>query len=110
MTNCLLYATHIFVEFEINTTNIFDKWLAEIKDTQHRARIISRFDHIQLGNFGDHKNLGESLFELRFFFGSGFRIYYTIKDRKVVFLLCGGDKSTQSKDIKKARTIMDELE
>ena len=100
----------IFVEYEINTTNIFDKWLTGVKDTQHRARIISRFDHIQLGNFGDHKNLGGNLFELRFFFGPGFRTYYTIKGGKIIFLLCGGDKSTQSKDIKKARTIMDELE
>ena len=65
-----------------------------------------RFDHIQLGNCGDHKRLGNSLFELRFFFSSGFRAYYTIKDGKVVFLLCGGDKSSQNKDINKARAIM----
>lgn len=77
---------------------------------QHRARIISRFDRIQMGNFGDYKKLDENLFELRFFFGPGFRIYFTIKDEKVVFLLCGGNKSTQSKDIKKARIIIDELE
>jgi len=50
------------------------------------------------------------LYELRFFFGSGFRAYYTIKDGKVVFLLCGGDKSSQSKNIDKARAIMAELE
>ncbi|MDA3898638.1 MAG: type II toxin-antitoxin system RelE/ParE family toxin [Desulfobacteraceae bacterium] len=98
------------MKYEIETTNIFDKWLTGVRDTQHRARIISRFDHIQLGNFGDHKNLGGNLFELRFFFGPGFRIYYTIKGEKIVFLICGGDKPTQSKDIKKARTIMDELE
>lgn len=97
------------MKYEIVTTNIFDKWLAGVKDFRHRARIISSFDHIQLGNFGDHKKLGENLFELRFFFGPGFRIYYTIKGVKVVLLLCGGDKSTQSKDIKKARTIIDEL-
>ena len=100
----------VLVKYEIDTTNIFDKWLTGVKDTQHRSRIISRFDYIQLGNFGDHKNLGGNLFELRLFFGPGFRIYYTIKDGKVIFLLCGGDKSTQSKDIKKARIIMDELE
>ncbi len=96
--------------YEIVTTNIFDKWLAGVKDIQHRARIISRFDHIQLGNFGDHKKLGENLFELRFFFGPDFRLYYTVIGEKVVLLLCGGNKSTQSKDIKKAKTIMDELE
>jgi len=99
-----------FVKYEIITTNIFDKWLAGVKDMRLRARIISRFDHIQLGNFGDHKRLDENLFELRFFFGPGFRLYYTIIGEKVVLLLCGGDKSTQSKDIKKAKTILDELE
>ena len=98
------------MDYEVYTTNIFDKWLAEVKDTKHRARIINRFDRIQKSNFGDYKNLGGNLFELRFFFGPGFRAYYTIKNERVVFLLCGGDKSTQSKDIKKARTIMEELE
>ena len=98
------------VEYEIETTNIFDKWLAGIGSIQHRARIINRFDHIRLGNFGDHKHLGGNLFELRFFFGPGFRVYYTIKDWKVVFLLCGGDKSTQGRDINKARAILAELE
>jgi putative addiction module killer protein len=98
------------MKYEIETTNIFDKWLAGIKDIRNRARIINRFDHIQLGNFGDHKRLGTDLFELRFFFSSGFRVYYTIKNGKVVFLLCGGDKSSQSKDIDKAKAIMAELE
>jgi putative addiction module killer protein len=98
------------MKYEIVTTSIFDKWLTGLRDMQFRARIISRFDRIQLGNFGDHKKLDGNLFEMRFFFGPGFRIYYTIKGEKVVFLLCGGDKSTQSKDIKKARIIMNELE
>jgi putative addiction module killer protein len=61
-------------------------------------------------NFGDHKGLGGGLFELRFFFGPGFRTYYTIKGERVVFLLCGGDKATQKKDIEKARKIITELE
>jgi putative addiction module killer protein len=72
--------------------------------------VISRIDNVQLGNFGDHKSLGQGLYELRFFFGPGFRAYYTIKKRTVVFLLCGGTKSRQGKDIEKARTIMKELE
>lgn len=73
---------------------------------QHRARILSRFDNIQLGNFGDHKAVAQNLFELRFFFGPGFRAYYTIENDKIVFLLCGGDKSSQRRDIDKAKTIM----
>ena len=98
------------MKYEIETTNIFDKWLVGIKDARNRARIISRLDHVRLGNFGDHKNLGGGLFELRFFFGPGFRVYYTVRDGKVVVLFCGGDKSGQSKDIDKARAIMAELE
>jgi putative addiction module killer protein len=98
------------MRYEIETTNIFDKWFAGIADIRNRARIISRFDHVQSGNFGDHKGLGGGLFELRFFFGPGFRAYYTIKGERVVFLLCGGDKATQKKDIEKARKIITELE
>ncbi len=98
------------MEYEIETTDVFDSWLAEIKDIKFRARIISRFDRLQLGNFGDHKGVGGGLFELRFFFGPGFRAYYTIRDCKIVFLLCGGDKSSQRRDIKQAKDIMAELE
>ena len=98
------------MKYEIETTNIFDKWLAEVKDIKSRARIITRFDHLQLGNFGDHKNLGNNLFELRFFFGPGYRVYFTVKKDKIILLLCGGDKSSQKKDIKKAKAILEELE
>lgn len=96
--------------YDIKTTNIFDKWLSGIRDLSHRARIFNRFDRIQAGHFGDHKNLGGELFELRFFFGPGFRVYYTIRDNTIVFLLCGGDKSSQTKDIEKARQIAVDLE
>lgn len=97
------------MKFQIETTHIFDKWFAGIRNIQYRARVISRFDRVQDGNFGDYKNIGNNLFELRFFFGPGFRVYYTIKEAKVVILLCGGDKSSQEKDIEKARRIMEEL-
>lgn len=94
----------------IEKTKIFDEWLASIKSIQYRARIIKRFDMVELGSFGDYKSVGNNLFELRFFFGSGYRVYYTIKDEKVIFLLSGGDKSTQKKDIIKANKIMNNLE
>ncbi len=98
------------MEYEIETTNIFDRWLAGIKSVQHRARILNRFDHIRRGNLGDHKSLGDGLFELRFFFGPGFRAYYTIYGCRLVLLLCGSGKDGQKKDIEKARAIMSELE
>ena len=59
---------------------------------------------------GDFKSLGDNLYELRFFFGGGLRVYYTIHNQQVILLLNGGNKSSQSKDIEKARQIMQELE
>ena len=71
---------------------------------------MARLYRVEQGNFGDAKSLAKNLFELRFFFGSGYRVYYTIKGATVVFLLCGGDKSSQEIDIAQAKMIMDELE
>jgi putative addiction module killer protein len=96
--------------YEIETTQFFDNWFKKIKDVRFRARIALRFDHIRMGVLGDRKSLGRGLFELRFFFGPGFRVYYTIKNRRIVFLLAGGDKSSQDKDIEKARTIISAIE
>lgn len=98
------------MRYEIEATVFFDKWLAGIKDRNTRARIFHRFDSIHLGNFGDHKNLGDNLFELRFFFGPGYRVYFTIQRERVILLICGGDKSTQAKDIAKAKKIIITLE
>jgi putative addiction module killer protein len=98
------------MKYRIKTTNIFDEWFATIKDKTNRTRILKRFDIIQLGNFGKHESVGTNLFELKFLFGPGFRIYYTIREDLIVFLLCGGDKSTQKRDIDKAKIIQNELE
>lgn len=72
-------------------------------DKAVRARIFARIDRLKLGNFGDHKIIGNGVSELRLSFGSGYRIYYGIDDDVVVILLCGGDKSTQNSDIKIAK-------
>lgn len=96
--------------YEIKKTTQFQEWFKNLKDIKIKARITLRLKSVSLGNFGDHKSLGENLFELRFFFGSGYRIYYTIKSGQVIFLLIGGDKSSQNKDIKKAKTLCKILE
>ena len=75
----------------------------------HR-KIVTRIDRVENGNFGDFKSLGSNLFELRFFFGGGLRIYYTIRNHQVVLLLDGGNKSSQSRNIEKARQMIEELE
>lgn len=84
----------------------FLDWLNSIKDVQTQRRIRLRIDRLTLGNFGDTKSVGDNLFELRLFFGAGYRVYYTIEDEHLVILFSGGDKSTQTKDIEKAKAYL----
>ena len=81
----------------------FTEWLAGIRDVRTRARIRRRLDRVSLGNLGDHQAVGGGVFELRLFFGPGYRIYYGEQDDTLVILLCGGDKSTQRRDIERAK-------
>ena len=98
------------MEYEIVTTNIFDEWLTNLKDIKFKARILARIDRVQAGNFGDCKHIESNLYELRFFFGPGFRVYYTMRGNTVILLLNGGNKATQNKDIKRAIAIMEEIQ
>ncbi len=74
-----------------------------LKDRMSRARIRARIDKVALGNFGDYKSVGDGVNELRFTFGPGYRVYYGLDGEKIILLLFGGEKSTQEKDIKKAK-------
>jgi len=97
----------------IKQTDIFSKWLKKLKDIQGKVSIIRRIDRMRLGNlgnFGDHKFVGENISELRITVGPGYRVYYTRKDDEIIILLTGGDKSTQTADIAKAKQIMKEIE
>ncbi len=96
--------------YEITATEIFGEWLETLKDSVVRRRIAKRLLRVEEGNFGDYKALGDGLYELRFFFGAGFRVYYTFHGHQIVLLLSGGDKSTQTKDIEKARELLNLLE
>ena len=98
------------MKYELRSTKQYDKWLAGIKDRQARNRILRRIDSMVIGSFGDHKTISANLFELRMFFSPGFRVYYTIQRREIIFLLAGGDKSSQKKDIAKARELLQQLE
>jgi putative addiction module killer protein len=93
--------------YRIETTQVYDKWFSKVKDTTLRIKILARLARIENGHFGDHKHLAGNLYELRFVFGNGIRIYYTKKQRVIVILLVGGDKSSQSKDIKKAKDLLE---
>jgi putative addiction module killer protein len=66
-------------------------------------------DRVEIGNYGDYKSLGDGVYELKLHFGSGYRVYFAEYDNIIVILLCGCDKSTQSKDIETAKTYWKEL-
>ena len=83
-------------------TEVFDTWLAGLKDKVGRARILHRIRAAEHGNFGDCDSVGEGVFELRVHFGPGYRAYFTRRAEVVYLLLLGGDKSSQKRDIKRA--------
>jgi putative addiction module killer protein len=85
-----------------NGYNPFHAWLISLKDRQARSRIRTRIDRLSLGNFGDTKSVGSGVFELRLHFGPGYRIYFGQRGDQLVLLLCGGDKKSQSDDIRTA--------
>jgi putative addiction module killer protein len=94
---------------EVRQTEEFIDWLKELRDVSARARIAKRIDRITHNNFGDTKSVGDNVSELRFPFGPGYRVYYTMKGEVVVILLCGGDKDSQSRDIERAKKLAREI-
>ena len=86
-----------------NGVEPFTVWLESLKNSRTRYRIVTRLDRVELGNLGDHKMLGDGIFELRFHFGPGYRVYCGEVDDRIVLLLVGGDKGSQSRDITRAR-------
>jgi len=88
---------------EIRQTDIYQKWFASLKDRNAKARIDIRIRRISLGNLGDVKPVGEGVSEIRIDYEPGYRIYFVQEFSTLIILLCGGDKSTQSQDIKRAQ-------
>ena len=87
----------------------FDKWLNGLTDLTARMRIVARLDSARFGNFGDCSPVGEGVSEMRIHTGPGYRVYF-VQDGSVVYvLLCGGDKSTQDKDIRLAKKLAQKL-
>lgn len=81
----------------------FTDWLYGLRDAQARRRTLMRLRKLEQGHFGDCKVVGEGILELRFFFGPGYRVYLGEVSGEIIILLTGGDKNTQTKDIKKAK-------
>ncbi|MCL4485945.1 MAG: type II toxin-antitoxin system RelE/ParE family toxin [Nitrospirae bacterium] len=94
----------------LRQTETFSRWLSSLKDRQVQARILSRLDRIAMGNFGDVKSVGEGISEIRIDSGPGYRLYFVRRESAVVLLLCGGDKSTQDRDIARSKELVHTLE
>jgi putative addiction module killer protein len=93
---------------EVLQSATFEKWFKGLKDAQARARIDARIRRLSLGNPGDAKALRDGVSELRIDTGPGYRVYFTQRGALVVLLLCGGDKSTQDRDIERAINLAKE--
>ena len=88
----------------------FGEWIRGVREKQARARILQRIDRLRLGNFGDRRSVGNGVYELRIHFEPGFRVHFGIVGSRVVVLLCGGDKSSQQKDIAQAHDYWKEFQ
>lgn len=93
----------------IRQTETFAKWLHALRDIKGRAVVARRIQRLELGTFGDSKSVGEGVNELRIDFGPGYRVYYTQRGKEIVILLCGGDKSSQRRDIRTAQEMAADL-
>jgi putative addiction module killer protein len=98
-----------FQMVEVRQTAVFTAWLAGLRDRHASARIVVRVRRLELGNPGDVKPVGEGVSEMRIAYGPGYRLYFTRIGTAVVILLCGGDKSTQERDIVRARQLAKEI-
>ncbi|HEY8251972.1 MAG TPA: type II toxin-antitoxin system RelE/ParE family toxin [Burkholderiales bacterium] len=86
----------------------FQEWLRGVSDMQAVIRIEARLARLRAGNFGDSETVGEGVMELRIDWGPGYRVYFARLGQVVILLLCGGDKRTQHKDIKRAKEYFDD--
>ncbi len=83
----------------------FDKWLARLRDKKAVEKVFARLARMEYGNLGDVKPVGEGVSETRIHYGAGYRLYFVQRGNEVILMLGGGDKSTQSRDIKKAKLL-----
>lgn len=95
--------------YQVKRTEQFIKWMKNLRDVYAKSRINNRLKHVELGNLGDSKSVGDGVFEMRIDYGPGYRLYYMNVNGEVIFLLIGGDKSSQQRDIEKAKEIKKEL-
>ncbi|MEQ1712507.1 MAG: type II toxin-antitoxin system RelE/ParE family toxin [Hyphomicrobium sp.] len=95
---------------EIRQTPDFAEWMKGLADHKGKAKIASRIERLAHGNPGDVAPVGEGVSELRIHSGPGYRVYFQQRGKVLILLLCGGDKSTQDRDIKNAKLLASEYE
>jgi putative addiction module killer protein len=96
--------------YQIRQTAVFAKWLANLRDINAQARILARLETCRVGNLGDSKSVGGGVRELRIHIGPGYRVYFTKRRNMILLLLCGGNKSSQARDIERAKQLLAKLE
>ena len=95
--------------FEVRATEVFRQWIEGLADKVTTAIILRRIDRVRAGLFGDVKPVGDGVSELRIAYGPGYRVYFVRRGKALILLLCGGDKSSQNRDIKKAKEMVAKL-
>ncbi len=95
---------------EIRETPDFTEWMEGLTDRMARTKIVSRIERLANGNPGDVAPVGEGVSELRIHSGPGYRVYYQQRGKVLILLLCGGDKSSQDRDVKHAKVLASEYE
>lgn len=89
----------------VRQTETFSAWLKDLRDARGRAKILARVQRLEDGNAGDVAPVGDGVSEMRIHFGPGYRVYYVNRGGEVILLLCGGDKSSQQRDIEAAKKL-----
>ena len=96
--------------YKIEKTDDFDKWLRKLKDLRAKTKILFRIQKIENNEyFGDCEPVGNGILELKIDYAKGYRVYFKESDGKIIFLHIGGDRSTQQKDIEKAKEILQRI-
>ena len=95
--------------YQLRQADVFASWLVGLRDVRAQARILARLESARLGNLGDCKAIGSGIREMRIHTGAGYRVYFVQKKEVILLLLCGGSKSSQSRDITRAKKLAQEL-
>jgi putative addiction module killer protein len=108
LTFCSPWTTYPLIA-EVHQAEEFSGWLQHLRDPNAVARIVGRIRRMEMGNPGDTRSVGDGILEMRIDYGPGYRIYYVRRGAQIVILLCGGDKRTQQRDIKRAQRLAETL-